>query len=52
MSGIVVGATFEQAQDTGLIGTFFMTGAIALAFLIFHIAGIPAMYSDCLSEVF
>ncbi|MEI7024176.1 metal ABC transporter permease [Paenibacillus sp. y28] len=29
--------------DAGLIGAFFMTGAIAVAFLIFYTAGIPAM---------
>lgn len=29
--------------DPGLIGAFFMTGSIALAFLLFYKAGIPAM---------
>ncbi|WP_028545597.1 metal ABC transporter permease [Paenibacillus taiwanensis] len=49
MSGIVVGSVLlgpmsrKLKLDTGLIGAFFMTGAIALAFLIFHTAGIPAM---------
>lgn len=29
--------------DTGLIGAFFMTGSIALAFLLFYKAGVPAL---------
>jgi len=29
--------------DTGLIGALFMTGAMALAFLLFHKAGVPAL---------
>jgi ABC-type Mn2+/Zn2+ transport system permease subunit len=49
MGGIVAGSLLlgtlsrKLNLDTGLIGAFFMTGAIALAFLIFHAAGIPAM---------
>ncbi|KAB3532768.1 metal ABC transporter permease [Alkaliphilus pronyensis] len=29
--------------DTGLIGAFFMTGSIAIAFLLFYKAGVPAL---------
>jgi hypothetical protein len=30
-------------MDPGLMGTFFMTGSIAIAFLIFYTSGIPDM---------
>ncbi|QTH45484.1 metal ABC transporter permease [Cohnella sp. LGH] len=49
MGGIIVGSLLlgplsrKLRLDTGLIGAFFMTGAIAVAFLVFHAAGIPAM---------
>lgn len=49
MGGIVLGSLLlgpfsrKLKMDTGLIGAFFMTGAIAIAFLIFYSAGIPAM---------
>lgn len=49
MGGIAAGSLLlgplsrKLKLDTGLIGAFFMTGAIALAFLVFHSAGIPAM---------
>lgn len=35
--------TDKLKLDTGLIGGFFMTGSIALAFLLFYKAGIPAL---------
>ncbi|WP_270167193.1 metal ABC transporter permease [Paenibacillus sp. SYP-B4298] len=49
MGGIIAGSLLlgplsrKLKLDTGLIGAFFMTGAIALAFLIFHASGTPAM---------
>jgi zinc transport system permease protein len=48
-AGIVVGSMLfgplskRLRLDAGLIGAFFMTGSIALAFLIFYTAGVPAM---------
>lgn len=49
LGGIITGSLLlgplsrKLKLDTGLIGAFFMTGAIAVAFLIFHLAGISAM---------
>lgn len=49
LGGIVLGSLLlgplsrKLKMDTGLIGAFFMTGAIAIAFVIFYSAGVPAM---------
>ncbi len=49
IASIAVGSLFfgplsdKLKLDTGLIGAFFMTGSMALAFLLFYRAGVPAL---------
>lgn len=44
LGSLVLGPFSQRLQlDPGLVGAFFMTGSMALAFLLFYRAGVPAM---------
>ncbi|MFZ5651065.1 MAG: metal ABC transporter permease [Bacillota bacterium] len=44
LGSLLLGPFSERLRlDTGIIGAFFMTGSIALAFVLFYKAGVPAL---------